>query len=71
MPNILSKICQQEWSFPYNCYEMAHTWTPNCTEGSLDLALIVFKNGLKMYSGLYVVNCVFNPIQCYDIKPLS
>ncbi|CAG2109119.1 unnamed protein product [Medioppia subpectinata] len=26
-----------EWALPYNCYEIGHTWNPNCDEAALDV----------------------------------
>jgi hypothetical protein len=56
MPSILSKLLLPEWSFPYNCYEIGHTWTPYCSEAAFDVALIVFRQSLKLYTPLYLAN---------------
>ncbi len=43
----------------YNCYEMAHTWDPNC----LRAALILYKDALpfsfRTYAPLYVVRYIY------------
>lgn len=60
MPSVLSKlhdlILMPDWTFGYNCYEVGHTWTPHCTDAALGLGLTVFLQGLKMYSGLYILS---------------
>ena len=47
------------WSktVPYECYELGHCWTPNCTDAFSGLALHSFKYSLKVYGTLYLV-CV-------------
>lgn len=58
MPSVLSKlkdnIYGREWSFPYNCYEVGHGWTPFCTEAAVDVGLAAFKNVLPLYTSLYL-----------------
>lgn len=55
---VLSKlkdnIYGREWSFPYNCYEVGHGWTPYCTSAACDVAFAAFKNALPIYSSLYL-----------------
>jgi hypothetical protein len=52
---------------PYSCYEVlrpartqvtvqvAHTWTPHCSAGALDVGLACVRQGLGMYSTIYLV----------------
>lgn len=40
---------------PYTCHEVAHTWTPHCTVGALDVGGACAKESLKIYSTLYFV----------------
>ncbi|RWS19704.1 hypothetical protein B4U80_05306, partial [Leptotrombidium deliense] len=58
MPNVLSKlwnkILMPEWSFPYNCYEVGHTWDPSCTKSVWLITSQVLREGFLMYSGLYL-----------------
>lgn len=39
----------------YSCYELGHTWTPSCRKASFDVALLVFKEAVKIYGSLYFV----------------
>ena len=39
----------------YTCYELAHTWHPSCTHCSVEIGGSVFKEALKIYSSVYVV----------------
>lgn len=58
MPTVLSKLRDnvygREWSFPYNCYEVGHGWTPYCTSASFDVGFAAFKNTLPLYTSLYL-----------------
>jgi len=58
MPSVLSKlkddIYGRSWSFPYNCYEVGHGWTPFCTGAACDVGLAAFANSLPLYSSLYL-----------------
>ncbi|RWS23256.1 transmembrane protein 135-like protein [Leptotrombidium deliense] len=54
MANVISKILMSEYSMPYNCYELGHTWTPYCSRACLDVGYFVFKESFKMYAGLYL-----------------
>lgn len=58
MPSVLSKfksdLYGREWSFPYNCYEVGHGWTPYCTEAAYDVGFAAFKNAMPLYSSLYL-----------------
>lgn len=60
MPAILSKlwdtVVMPEWVFHYNCYEIGHTWSCHCTEAATEMGLICFREGLKMYAGLYLLS---------------
>lgn len=60
MPSILSKlvnvILQPEWVFKFNCYEIGHTWAADCSDAATDMGAICFREGLKMYSGLYLLS---------------
>lgn len=58
MPSVLSKlrasVYGREWSFPYNCYEVGHGWTPFCSQAALDVGSSAFKNVLPLYTSLYL-----------------
>lgn len=58
MTNVLStlkdSIYGRDWSFPYNCYEVGHGWTPFCTNAAFDVGVAAFKNSLPLYSSLYL-----------------
>lgn len=58
MSQVLSKLTDRllnyEWSFPYNCYEVGHGWTPYCTGAALELGWAGFKNSLPLYTSLYL-----------------
>lgn len=58
MPTVLStlrdSIYGREWSFPYNCYEVGHGWTPYCTEAAIDVGAAAFQNVLPLYTSLYL-----------------
>lgn len=50
---ILSKLLNQDWSVPYNCYEVGHIWTPHCSDAAVDLFIVCFFESLKIYTPLY------------------
>lgn len=58
MPNALSKLKDsvygREWSFPYNCYEVGHGWTPYCSDAALGVGLSAFEQSLPLYTSLYL-----------------
>lgn len=58
MPSTLStlrdKIYGREWSFPYNCYEVGHGWTPYCSGAAVEVGASAFKNALPLYTSLYL-----------------
>lgn len=58
MPNIVSKVkdalYDRDWSFPYNCYEVGHGWTPFCTGAACDVGMAAFRNAIPLYSSLYL-----------------
>ncbi|RWS28677.1 hypothetical protein B4U80_00586 [Leptotrombidium deliense] len=56
MSHVLSKVLSNEFSLPYNCYEVSHTWTPNCSNAAFEVGFDVFKESLKMYSTLYLAS---------------
>ncbi|XP_015791705.1 transmembrane protein 135 isoform X2 [Tetranychus urticae] len=62
--SILSKLWDKvflpEWSFKYNCYETAHTWTPHCSTASWEIGSSAFAEGLKMYSALNTLQFILN-----------
>jgi len=39
----------------YSCYEVAHTWTPHCSAGALDVGLSCAFESLKIYSSVYLL----------------
>lgn len=41
-----------EWSFRYNCYEVAHTWDPSCTAANVQIGFVVLTEALRMYGSL-------------------
>lgn len=51
---VLSKL--RELSLPYNCYEVGHTWTPECNEAALSVGFYCLVEGMKIYAPLYLVN---------------
>lgn len=58
MPSVLSTlkddIYGRTWSFPYNCYEVGHGWTPFCTDAAFGVGYAAFKNSLPLYTSLYL-----------------
>ncbi|KFM60938.1 Transmembrane protein 135, partial [Stegodyphus mimosarum] len=50
---VLSKL--RELSLPYNCYEVGHTWTPDCYEAALSVGLCCLLEGMKLYAPLYLI----------------
>ncbi|XP_015903480.1 transmembrane protein 135 [Parasteatoda tepidariorum] len=50
---VLSKL--RELSLPYNCYEVGHTWTPECYTAALSVGLCCLFEGMKLYAPLYLV----------------
>lgn len=55
---ILSKLSY--WSHDFNCYESFHTWTPHCSQATLDITSSCFVEGFKMY---LVVNLIAQLLQ--------
>lgn len=51
---VLSKL--RELSLPYNCYEVGHTWTPECYEAALSVGFCCLVEGMKIYAPLYLVS---------------
>jgi len=39
----------------YSCYEVAHTWTPHCSAGALDVGFSCVFESLKIYSSVYLL----------------
>lgn len=58
MPGTLSKLRDRvygrTWSFPYNCYEVGHGWTPYCTDAACEVGMSVLKNAIPVYTSLYL-----------------
>ena len=54
--SVLSKILNEEWSIPFNCYEIGHFWTPYCSDAALEVALVAFQESLKIYGPLYLAS---------------
>ncbi len=58
MPSVWSKLFLPEWSLPYNCYEIGHTWTPSCEEAALDITFTVFTEAIKLYTPVYLFSAI-------------
>uniref|UniRef100_T1KXV9 Transmembrane protein 135 N-terminal domain-containing protein n=2 Tax=Tetranychus urticae TaxID=32264 RepID=T1KXV9_TETUR len=58
LSKLWDKLFLPEWSFKYNCYETAHTWTPHCSVASWEIGSSAFQEGLKMYSALNAVQFI-------------
>ena len=41
---------------PYTCYELGHTWDPNCFRVFLDSYVTSLKNALAIYIPYYTVS---------------
>lgn len=58
MPAVLSTLKDslygRVWSFPYNCYELGHGWTPSCSHAAFNVGVAAFKNSLPLYTSLYL-----------------
>lgn len=54
---VFSKL--RELSLPYNCYEVGHTWTPECYEAALQVGFCCLIEGMKIYAPLYLVGIVY------------
>ncbi|GFU22360.1 transmembrane protein 135 [Nephila pilipes] len=50
---VLSKL--RELSLPYNCYEVGHTWDPECYTAALSVGACCLFEGMKIYAPLYLV----------------
>ncbi|GFV37523.1 transmembrane protein 135 [Trichonephila clavipes] len=51
---VLSKL--RELSLPYNCYEVGHTWDPECYTAALSVGACCLLEGMKIYAPLYLVS---------------
>lgn len=51
---VLSKL--RELSLPYNCYEVGHTWTPECYQAALTVGFCCLIEGMKLYAPLYLIS---------------
>ena len=54
--NVISKLLNDACVVPFNCYEVGHFWTPDCSDAALELFLVSFKESLKIYSPLYLAS---------------
>lgn len=54
LSTLRDEVCGRTWSFPYNCYEIGHGWTPYCTGAAFDVGVAAFKNSLPLYTSLYL-----------------
>ncbi|GIY16841.1 transmembrane protein 135 [Caerostris darwini] len=50
---VLSKL--RELSLPYNCYEVGHTWDPECYTAALSVGACCLFEGMKLYAPLYLI----------------
>ncbi|RWS00207.1 transmembrane protein 135-like protein [Leptotrombidium deliense] len=55
---LFDKILMMEWSFPYNCYEVGHTWDPSCSKSIWLIKSQVLREAFLMYSGLYLFSLI-------------
>lgn len=55
LSTLRNRVYGRTWSFPYNCYEVGHGWTPFCTDAAWDVGCSVFKNAIPVYSSLYLL----------------
>ncbi|KAG8190011.1 hypothetical protein JTE90_000110 [Oedothorax gibbosus] len=53
---VLSKL--RELSLPYNCYEVGHTWDPECYSAALSVGVSCMIEGMKIYAPLYLISQV-------------
>ncbi|GFS57493.1 transmembrane protein 135 [Trichonephila inaurata madagascariensis] len=51
---VLSKL--RELSLPYNCYEVGHTWDPECYTAALSVGACCLLEGMKIYAPLYLIS---------------
>ena len=63
-------ILNPEWSVPYNCYEVGHFWTPNCSDAALELLFVAFAESLKIYTPLYLASQLIFARK-YDVPALK
>lgn len=54
LSTLRDKVYGRTWSFPYNCYEVGHGWTPYCSSAACEVGLSAFKNSLPLYASLYL-----------------
>lgn len=54
LSTLRNRVYGRTWSFPYNCYEVGHGWTPYCTDAACEVGLSVLQNAIPIYSSLYL-----------------
>ena len=41
---------------PYSCYEIGHTWHPDCSAATLDVFINALLGSMKIYAVVYTVS---------------
>ncbi len=42
------------------CCEIGHRWNPSCTKSGATIFYLTFRNSLRVYSFVYLVNILIN-----------
>lgn len=67
--SVLSKILNDDWSTPYNCYELGHVWDPDCFSNGFHFGMTVFIRACQLYTPLYVGTHILF-VRKYDQKSM-
>lgn len=66
---VLSKLLNDEFSTPFNCYEIAHVWDPNCTTNAFNFTTEIFMKCCGLYGGLFIASHIVF-VRKYDVQSL-
>lgn len=70
--SVLSKLLELHTTYatPYNCYELAHVWDPDCISNAIDFTASIFVRCCGLYFPLFAANHVLS-VGKYDMHSLS
>lgn len=70
--SVLSKLLELHTTYatPYNCYELAHVWDPDCLSNAIDFTTSIFLRCCGLYFPLFAATHVLT-VRKYDAASLS
>lgn len=67
---VLSKLLGDDWATPFNCYEVAHVWDPNCLTSGYTFSRDIFLKCCLLYSPLFAATHVLL-VRKYDLPSIA